>query len=75
MTASARPAVSANPFGALLAVKWTRPALAVKWTRPALAVKWTRPALAVKWTRPALAVKWTRPMPSAGPVWAAALTS
>ncbi len=57
MTASARPAVSANPFGALLAVKWTRPALAVKWTRPALAVKWTRP------------------MPSAGPVWAAALTS
>ncbi len=66
MTASARPAVSANPFGALLAVKWTRPALAVKWTRPALAVKWTRPALAVKWTRP---------MPSAGPVWAAALTS
>jgi hypothetical protein len=43
MTASARPAVSANPFGALLAVKWTRPALAVKWTRPALAVKWTRP--------------------------------
>ena len=48
MTASARPAVSANPFGALLAVKWTRPALAVKWTRP---------------------------MPSAGPVWAAALTS
>ncbi len=66
MTASARPAVSANPFGALLAVKWTGPALAVKWTGPALAVKWTRPALAVKWTRP---------MPSAGPVWAAALTS